>query len=78
VKLKLGSTQEARTKPQPSTLNPVWNEDVFFVVAEPFDEPLLLTVADFNPYSANDFLGQISIPLESIETRITNREVGSR
>ncbi|GAQ82809.1 synaptotagmin family protein [Klebsormidium nitens] len=78
VKVKLGSTQEARTKPQASTLNPVWKEDLFFVVAEPFEDSLLLTVADFNPYSANDFLGQIRIPLGSIETRLTNREVGSR
>lgn len=74
----MGSTQEARTKPQASTLNPVWKEDLFFVVAEPFEDALLLTVADFNPYSANDFLGQIRIPLGSIETRLTNREVGSR
>ncbi|KAG6388305.1 hypothetical protein SASPL_153507 [Salvia splendens] len=46
VKAHIGS-QVMRTKPtQARNFNPVWNEDLFFVAAEPFEDDLVLTRAD--------------------------------
>ncbi|KAI5603814.1 hypothetical protein BDE02_01G244000 [Populus trichocarpa] len=46
VKVQVGN-QVLRTKIHPTrTANPLWNEDLVFVVAEPFEEQLFLTVED--------------------------------
>ncbi|PHT71365.1 Protein QUIRKY [Capsicum annuum] len=46
VKAILGN-QASRTKVSTSkTINPMWNEDLMFVTAEPFEEPLILSVED--------------------------------
>ncbi|KAL0331245.1 UNVERIFIED_CONTAM: FT-interacting protein 7 [Sesamum angustifolium] len=46
VKAQIGN-QVMRTKPiQSRNFNPVWNEDLFFVAAEPFEDHLILTVED--------------------------------
>jgi hypothetical protein len=44
VKAVLGN-QALRTRiSQSRTINPMWNEDLMFVAAEPFEEPLILSV----------------------------------
>ncbi|CAA6663836.1 unnamed protein product [Spirodela intermedia] len=49
LKLQLGN-QFRRTRPSPArSVNATWNEEHMFVAAEPFDEPLMITVEDRLP-----------------------------
>ncbi|KAL1539983.1 Multiple C2 and transmembrane domain-containing protein 2 [Salvia divinorum] len=78
VKVQIGN-QVMRTGICPSrTANPIWDEDLVFVVAEPFEEHLVLTVEDQIHQSKDDVLGGITVPLDSIEKRLDHRPVRSR
>ncbi|CAI9103167.1 OLC1v1001613C1 [Oldenlandia corymbosa var. corymbosa] len=78
VKVQLGS-QTLRTTICPTkTANPMWNEDLVFVAAEPFEEHLVLTVEDHVHPSKDDVLGRISLPLTLFEKRLDHRPVHSR
>ncbi|KAJ9158728.1 hypothetical protein P3X46_024288 [Hevea brasiliensis] len=78
VKVQVGN-QILKTKINPSrTTNPLWNEDLVFVAAEPFEEQLLLTVEDRVHPTREDVLGKISLPLNIFEKRLDHRPVHSR
>ncbi|XP_073263248.1 FT-interacting protein 1 [Populus alba] len=78
VKVQVGN-QVLRTKIHPTrTANPLWNEDLVFVVAEPFEEQLFLTVEDRLTPLKDDVLGKISVPLNIFEKRLDHRPVHSR
>ncbi|XP_077240459.1 FT-interacting protein 1-like [Tasmannia lanceolata] len=78
VKAQVGS-QVLRTKLCPTrTTNPLWNEDLVFVAAEPFEEQLVLTVEDRVHQTKDDVLGKISMPLNNFEKRLDYRPVHSR
>lgn len=78
VKVQVGS-QILRTGICPTpTANPMWNEDLVFVVAEPFEEQLVLTVEDQVHPSKDDVLGRLSLPLSTFEKRLDHRPVHSR
>ncbi|EEF49182.1 FT-interacting protein 1 [Ricinus communis] len=78
VKVQVGN-QILKTKVNPiRTANPLWNEDLVFVVAEPFEEQLLLTVEDRVHPAREDVLGKISLPLTTFEKRLDHRPVHSR
>lgn len=78
VKAQVGN-QVLRTKICPTrTTNPLWNEDLVFVAAEPFEEQLVITVEDRVHPSKDDVLGKISLPLDSFERRLDHRPVHSR
>lgn len=71
--------QILRTKVCPTrTTNPLWNEDLVFVAAEPFEEHLDISVEDRVHTSKDDLLGKISLPLDSFERRLDHRPVHSR
>ncbi|XP_024983600.1 protein QUIRKY [Cynara cardunculus var. scolymus] len=56
-----------------------WNEDLMFVVAEPFtDQPLLLFLVEQRGPKESTVVGVASIPLASIERRVDDRVVVSR
>ncbi|PSS02580.1 FT-interacting protein [Actinidia chinensis var. chinensis] len=77
VKAQVGN-QVLKTKTCPNpTLNPLWNEDLVFVAAEPFEEQLVLTVEDQVHPSKDDVLGRISLPLNIFEKRLDHRPVHS-
>ncbi|CAI9260664.1 unnamed protein product [Lactuca saligna] len=57
-----------RTKALP---RPSWNEDLMFVVAEPFDEQLVLSVEEKNGLK-EEVIGRCSISLHNVEKRIDN------
>ncbi|KAF7148863.1 hypothetical protein RHSIM_Rhsim03G0171800 [Rhododendron simsii] len=77
VKAQVGN-QVLKTKICPTpTMNPVWNEDLVFVAAEPFEEQLVLTVEDRVHPSKDDVLGRISLPLHIFEKRLDHRPVHS-
>ncbi|XP_061371501.1 FT-interacting protein 3-like [Gastrolobium bilobum] len=51
--------------------NPMWNEDLMFVVAEPFDEFLFLSIEQGQGNSnKHESLGSCVIPLKNVEKRI--------
>ncbi|KAG2671540.1 hypothetical protein I3760_13G002000 [Carya illinoinensis] len=78
VKAQVGN-QVLKTKicPTPTT-NPLWNEDLVFVAAEPFEEQLFITVEDRMHPSKDEVLGKISLPLDTFERRLDHRVVHSR
>ncbi|XP_023523683.1 FT-interacting protein 1-like [Cucurbita pepo subsp. pepo] len=78
VKAQVGN-QILRTKnSSTSTANPYWNEDLVFVVAEPFEEQLLITIEDRVHPSKEDVLGQINLALDAFDKRLDHRPVHSR
>ncbi|XP_051123851.1 FT-interacting protein 1-like [Andrographis paniculata] len=60
------------------TANPLWNEDLIFVAAEPFEENIVLTVEDQVHPSKDDVLGRLALPLTAIDKRLDHRPVQSR
>ncbi|KAJ1409735.1 Phosphoribosyltransferase C-terminal [Sesbania bispinosa] len=78
VKAQVGC-QVLRTKICPTrTTTPLWNEDLVFVVAEPFEEHLTITVEDRVHPSRDEVLGKINLPLNLFEKRLDHRQVHSR
>lgn len=67
-----------RTKiSQSKNVNPLWNEDLMFTVAEPFEDQLVLCVEEkIGP--KKDELGQCVIPVQGIEKRIDFKTPVSR
>ena len=65
VKVQHGN-QIFKTKPVQSRINnPRWDQGTLFVAAEPFEEPLIITVED-----KDETIGNVVIPLSTIEKRI--------
>ncbi|XP_050385201.1 FT-interacting protein 1 [Argentina anserina] len=78
VKAQVGN-QVLRTKICPThTANPLWNEDLVFVAAEPFEEQLIITVEDRVHPSKDEVLGKMSMPIDMFEKRLDHRPVHSR
>lgn len=78
VKVQVGN-QVLRTKIHPTkTASPLWNEDLVFVVADPFEEQLFLTIEDRVTPLKDDVLGKLSLPLNIFEKRLDHRPVHSR
>nr|GMD62561.1 FT-interacting protein 1-like [Ipomoea batatas] len=50
--------------------SPSWNEDLMFVVAEPFEEDLVLTVEDKVAANKDEVLGKCVVPLQTVEKRV--------
>jgi Ca2+-dependent lipid-binding protein len=64
VKLQVGK-QRAKTKVINKSLNPIWDEEFSFRVGDLKDE-LCVSVLDEDKYFADDFLGQIKVPLSTL------------
>ncbi|KAE8710605.1 Protein QUIRKY [Hibiscus syriacus] len=78
VKAVLGN-QALRTRvSQSKTINPMWNEDLMFVAAEPFEEPLVLSVEDRVGLNKDETLGMCMIPLHIVQRRLDHKPVNSR
>ncbi|XP_076955074.1 FT-interacting protein 3-like [Bidens hawaiensis] len=78
VKATLGN-QVLRTRVSASkTINPLWNEDLMFVAAEPFEEPLILSVEDRVGPNKEECLGKCGIPLQYVDRRLDHRMINSR
>ncbi|XP_075485700.1 LOW QUALITY PROTEIN: multiple C2 domain and transmembrane region protein 7-like [Primulina tabacum] len=77
VKAQIGN-QVMRTKPVPArNFNPLWNEDLFFVAAEPFEDHLVLTVEDRVAPGKDETIGRVIIPLSMVEKRADDRVIHS-
>ncbi|KAL6133878.1 hypothetical protein ACLB2K_066111 [Fragaria x ananassa] len=78
VKAHVGN-QTLKTQVCPTkTPNPMWNEDLIFVAAEPFEELLVLTVENKVGSSKEVQVGKIRLPLTMFERRLDHRPVHSR
>lgn len=78
VRVTLGN-QILRTRiSQNKTINPIWNEDLMFVVAEPFEEPLVLSVEDKIGPNKDEILGRCMIPLHMVQRRLDHKPVNTR
>ncbi|CAA7400334.1 unnamed protein product [Spirodela intermedia] len=75
LKLQLGN-QFRRTRPSPArSVNATWNEEHMFVAAEPFDEPLMITVEDRLPGGKEESIGKLVVPVELAQKRFDNKVV---
>ncbi|XP_010928839.1 FT-interacting protein 7 [Elaeis guineensis] len=78
VKVMLGN-QALRTRiSQIRTINPMWNEDLMFVAAEPFEEHLVLSVEDRVAPNKDEVLGKTVISLQNVDRRLDYKPVNSR
>ncbi|MED6138225.1 FT-interacting protein 3 [Stylosanthes scabra] len=78
VKVQIGN-QILKTRPvQSRMMNPHWDQDLMFVAAEPFEEPLILSVEDRLGNNKDETIGNLIIPLGSIEKRADDRPIRSR
>ncbi|XP_020574584.1 LOW QUALITY PROTEIN: FT-interacting protein 1 [Phalaenopsis equestris] len=78
VKAQLGNQFLKTRTVQARTLNPLWNEDLLFVAAEPFEDHLIISVEDRVGPNKDEIMGRIIIPLASIEKRADDRIVNTR
>ncbi|KAL3531163.1 hypothetical protein ACH5RR_010485 [Cinchona calisaya] len=58
--------------------NPVWNEDLLFVVAEPFEDYVLISVEDHIAPNRDEVVGRVLLSVTSIERRLDEKPVTSR
>ncbi|KAI5396406.1 FT-interacting protein 1 [Lathyrus oleraceus] len=78
VKAQVGQ-QVLKTKLCPTkTPNPMWNEDLVFVAAEPFEEQLVLTVENKASPGKDEVVAKLTLALNKFETRMDHRPVHSR
>lgn len=78
VKVQIGS-QVLKTKTiQSRTLNALWNEDLLFVTAEPFEDPLILSVEDRVGPNKDEIIGRVFIPLNAVDRRADDRMIHTR
>ncbi|KAE9621480.1 hypothetical protein Lal_00042123 [Lupinus albus] len=59
-----------RSRPLKISPNPIWNEDLMFVAAEPFDESLLISIEQGINNNKHESLGNCVVPLKDVEKRI--------
>jgi hypothetical protein len=78
VKVALGNQFSRTRMSQIKTINPIWNEDLMFVAAEPFEEPLVLTVEDRIAPNKDETLGKCMIPLHMVQRRLDHKPVNTR
>ncbi|KAG9441211.1 hypothetical protein H6P81_017065 [Aristolochia fimbriata] len=78
VKAQIGN-QLLKTKTvQSRNLSPMWNEDLLFVAAEPFEDHLILSVEDRVGPNKDEIIGRAIIPLSAIEKRADDRPIHTR
>ncbi|KAI5315636.1 hypothetical protein L3X38_044812 [Prunus dulcis] len=82
AKVQVGN-QVLRTRiAQPSSLrslsNPYWNDEMMFVVAEPIDDYLLVSVEDKVGPGRDEVVGRVLLPVTAIEKRTDEKPVVSR
>lgn len=78
VKASLGN-QALRTRMSAiRSINPMWNEDLLFVAAEPFEEHLVISVEDRVGPNKEELLGKTIIPLQNVDRRLDYKPVPSR
>ncbi|XP_050370719.1 FT-interacting protein 3-like [Argentina anserina] len=70
VKAYLGNLSTMTRVSKNKSINPEWNEDLMFVAAEPFDDPLIVSVVELVNGRDQHCIGMCVIPLSDVEKRI--------
>ncbi|KAG0459387.1 hypothetical protein HPP92_022515 [Vanilla planifolia] len=71
--------QALRTKTsQNKSINHMWNEDLMFVVAEPFEEQVVISVHDKVGPNKDEVIGMVSISLQKVERRMDSKALNSK
>jgi len=78
VKVNLGGKFVRTRLSQSKNINPMWNEDLMLVAAEPFEDPLILSVEDRVGPNKDEILGRCVIPLQVVQRRLDHKPVNSR
>ena len=71
-------TRIAAASPNRSLSNPYWNDEMIFVVAEPFEDYLLVSVEDRVAPGRDEVVGRVLFPVMAIERRNDEKPVTSR
>jgi hypothetical protein len=78
AKAQIGN-QVLKTKTvQARTLSSLWNEDLLFIAAEPFEDHLVLSVEDRVGPGKDEIIGRVIIPLSTVDRRADDRMIHSR
>lgn len=78
AKVQIGN-QVLKTKTVPArTLSALWNEDLLFVAAEPFEDHLIISIEDRVSPGKDEIIGRVIIPLNAVERRADDRIIHSR
>uniref|UniRef100_A0A6N2KFA4 C2 domain-containing protein n=1 Tax=Salix viminalis TaxID=40686 RepID=A0A6N2KFA4_SALVM len=82
VKVQVGNqimrTKTAGPNPNRSMINPYWSEELMFVVAEPIEDFLFLSVEDRVGPGREEAVGRVMLPVAAIERRHDDKQVVSR
>ncbi|ONK70066.1 uncharacterized protein A4U43_C05F29890 [Asparagus officinalis] len=78
VKVMLGNQMLRTRVSQIRGPNPMWNEDLMFVAAEPFEEHLVLSVEDRVGPNKDELLGKTVIPLQTVDRRLDYKAVNDK
>ncbi|PSR92756.1 FT-interacting protein [Actinidia chinensis var. chinensis] len=82
VKVQVGNqvlrTRISQPSPNRTFSNPFWNEDLMFVVAEPFEDYLLVSVDDRVGPTRDEAVGRVILPVTAIDRRFDDKPVNSR
>ncbi|KAL2470603.1 C2 calcium/lipid-binding plant phosphoribosyltransferase family protein [Abeliophyllum distichum] len=82
VKVQVGNqvlrTRIASPTTSRSLSNPCWNEELIFVVAEPFEDYVLISVEDHLAPNGDELLARVALPVMNIERRLDDKPVISR
>ncbi|KAK7292654.1 hypothetical protein RJT34_15505 [Clitoria ternatea] len=78
VKVQIGN-QILKTKPvQSRTVNLLWDQELMFVAAEPFDEHLIVSVENRVGPNKDETIGVAVIPLNIVDRRADDRFIRTR
>lgn len=74
VKVSLGNQLRATKPAVARTTNPMWNEELMFVVPEPFDDYIIIIVDDRIGPGKDETLGRVIIPVRELPQRIDDHK----
>ncbi|XP_019161371.1 PREDICTED: FT-interacting protein 1 [Ipomoea nil] len=82
VKVQVGS-QVLRTRvsvpaANRTLSNPFWNEDLMFVVAEPFEDLVLISVEDHVASNRDEVVGRLFFPVSCVERRLNEKPLAPK
>ncbi|XP_074325998.1 multiple C2 domain and transmembrane region protein 5-like [Apium graveolens] len=78
VRVQIGN-QVLKTKViQARSAHAMWNEDMMFVAAEPFEDHVFLSVEERVGPNKDEIFGRVIIPLNSVEKRADDRIIQAR
>ncbi|KAI4388821.1 hypothetical protein MLD38_001117 [Melastoma candidum] len=70
VKVQIGNQLRVTRPSQMKTINPSWHDELMFVVSEPFDEYIIISVEDRIGPGKDETLGRMIIPVREVPQRI--------